>query len=237
MDWLYILMPIAGIKILWPGLIILGLGVGIIGGFFGMGGAWMVTPGLNILGFPMAFAIGTDIAHMAGKSLDLHHAPCQIRQRGLQARLHHGLGGTIGGLESGAQMIMWLERIGEVDIVCALCLSRPADPDRLDGLCRCATKRRMKERDALAAGKASWTSCHRPGVAQDPAQHPHSSHGPFPKRPSISLLGLAADFRQLLHRLAGRRPGHRRRPDPHAGSDLLHRLSPRTWRWARTSSR
>ncbi len=52
MDWLYILMPIAGVKIFWPGLIILGIGVGIIGGFFGMGGAWMVTPGLNILGFP-----------------------------------------------------------------------------------------------------------------------------------------------------------------------------------------
>ena len=69
MEWLYILMPIAGVKIFWPGLIILGIGVGVIGGFFGMGGAWMVTPGLNILGFPMAFAIGTDIAHMAGKSL------------------------------------------------------------------------------------------------------------------------------------------------------------------------
>ena len=69
MDWLFILMPIAGVKIFWPGLIILGIGVGVIGGFFGMGGAWMVTPGLNILGFPMAFAIGTDIAHMAGKSL------------------------------------------------------------------------------------------------------------------------------------------------------------------------
>ena len=58
MDWLYVLMPISGVTIFWPGLIILGLGVGIIGGFFGMGGAWMVTPGLNILGFPMAFAIG-----------------------------------------------------------------------------------------------------------------------------------------------------------------------------------
>ncbi len=69
MDWLYTLMPIAGIQIWWPGLVILGLGVGIIGGFFGMGGAWMVTPGLNILGFPMAFAIGTDITQMAGKSL------------------------------------------------------------------------------------------------------------------------------------------------------------------------
>ena len=68
MDWLYVLMPISGVTIFWPGLIILGLGVGIIGGFFGMGGAWMVTPGLNILGFPMAFAVGTDVAHMAGKS-------------------------------------------------------------------------------------------------------------------------------------------------------------------------
>ena len=68
-DWLYMYMPIAGVKIFWPGLIILGVGVGIIGGFFGMGGAWMVTPGLNILGFPMAFAIGTDIAHIAGKSM------------------------------------------------------------------------------------------------------------------------------------------------------------------------
>ncbi len=44
MDWLYVLMPISGVTIFWPGLIILGLGVGIIGGFFGMGGAWMVTP-------------------------------------------------------------------------------------------------------------------------------------------------------------------------------------------------
>jgi hypothetical protein len=81
MDWLYILMPIAGVKIFWPGLIILGIGVGVIGGFFGMGGAWMVTPGLNILGFPMAFAIGTDP--------DIDHAPRQVRQRGLQTRLHH----------------------------------------------------------------------------------------------------------------------------------------------------
>ena len=30
MEWLYVLMPIAGVKIFWPGLIILGVGVGII---------------------------------------------------------------------------------------------------------------------------------------------------------------------------------------------------------------
>jgi len=116
MEWLYILMPIAGVKIFWPGLIILGIGVGVIGGFFGMGGAWMVTPGLNILGFPMAFAIGTDIAHMAGKSL------ISTMRHGKFGNVDYKLGfimlfGTIAGFEVGAQMIMWLERIGKVDMV------------------------------------------------------------------------------------------------------------------------
>ncbi len=115
-DWLYMLMPIAGVKIFWPGLIILGVGVGIIGGFFGMGGAWMVTPGLNILGFPMAFAIGTDIAHMAGKSL------ISTMRHGKFGNVDYKLGiimlvGTVVGFEAGAQMVMWLERIGSVEKV------------------------------------------------------------------------------------------------------------------------
>jgi hypothetical protein len=116
MEWLYILMPIAGVKIFWPGLVILGVGVGIIGGFFGMGGAWMVTPGLNILGFPMAFAIGTDIAHMAGKSL------ISTLRHGKFGNVDYKLGvimivGTVGGFEVGAQMVMWLERLGSVEKV------------------------------------------------------------------------------------------------------------------------
>jgi uncharacterized protein len=69
MDWLHLYLPITKIDIFWPGLLLIGFSVGVIGGFFGMGGAWMVTPGLNILGFPMAFAIGTDMAHMAGNSI------------------------------------------------------------------------------------------------------------------------------------------------------------------------
>lgn len=116
MDWLYVLMPISGVNIFWPGLIILGVGVGIIGAFFGMGGAWMVTPGLNILGFPMAFAIGTDIAHMAGKSL------ISTLRHGKFGNVDYKLGivmivGTVLGFEVGAQMIMWLERIGQVNVV------------------------------------------------------------------------------------------------------------------------
>ncbi|MFP5221906.1 MAG: sulfite exporter TauE/SafE family protein [Acidobacteriota bacterium] len=150
MEWLYILMPIAGVKIFWPGLVILGVGVGIIGGFFGMGGAWMVTPGLNILGFPMAFAIGTDIAHMAGKSL------IATMRHGKFGNVDYKLGvimivGTVGGFEVGAQMVMWLERLGSVDkvvryiyLILLFLIAWMVFHD--------VNKRRMKEKAAKAAG-------------------------------------------------------------------------------------
>lgn len=150
MDWLYILMPIAGVKIFWPGLIILGVGVGIIGGFFGMGGAWMVTPGLNILGFPMAFAIGTDIAHMAGKSLisTMRHGKFGNVDYKLGLIM---LGGTVIGFEAGAQMVMWLERIGSVEKVV-----RWIYIALLIGIAwmvfHDVNKRRQKEREAAAKG-------------------------------------------------------------------------------------
>ena len=115
MNWFYVFLPIAGVHVWWPGLVILGLGVGIIGGFFGMGGAWMVTPALNVLGLPMAFAIGTDITHMAGKSLisTMRHAKFGNVDYKLSLIMVFG---TVGGLEIGARNIMWLERIGKIDL-------------------------------------------------------------------------------------------------------------------------
>ena len=151
MDWLYITMPIAGVPIFWPGLIILGLGMGIIGGFFGMGGAWMVTPGLNILGFPMAFAIGTDIAHMAGKSI------VSTMRHGKFGNVDYKLGlimliGTVVGFEVGAQMVMWLERLGNVEKVVrwlyVLLLIFIAWMVFYD-----VAKRKRKEREARLAGR------------------------------------------------------------------------------------
>jgi len=151
MDWLYILMPISGVTIFWPGLIILGIGVGVIGGFFGMGGAWMVTPGLNILGFPMAFAIGTDIAHMAGKSL------ISTMRHGKFGNVDYKLGmimlvGTVVGFEVGAQMVMWLERMGNVEFVVRwlyifllLLITWMVFSD--------VSKRKKKEKEAAASGK------------------------------------------------------------------------------------
>ncbi|MEW6533541.1 MAG: sulfite exporter TauE/SafE family protein [Thermodesulfobacteriota bacterium] len=113
MEFWYMYMPIAGVDIFWPGLVLIGFSVGVIGGFFGMGGAWMVTPGLNILGFPMAFAIGSDIAHIAGKSM------VSTFRHSKFGNVDYKLGlimvvGTVIGIECGAQIVMYLERIGRV---------------------------------------------------------------------------------------------------------------------------
>ena len=111
--WYLMYMPISGIDIFWPGLVLIGFAVGVIGGFFGMGGAWLVTPALNILGFPMAFAIGTDIAHIAGKSMiaTIRHAKFGNVDVALGVAM---LVFTMVGIEIGARLVMYLEAIGLV---------------------------------------------------------------------------------------------------------------------------
>ena len=64
-----IYLPIAGMHFNALILIAIGFSVGVLGGFFGVGGAWVVTPALNAFGFPMSYAIGTDLAHIFGKSI------------------------------------------------------------------------------------------------------------------------------------------------------------------------
>ena len=113
LPWYLMYMPISGVVIFWPGLVLIGFAVGVIGGFFGMGGAWLVTPGLNILGFPMAFAIGTDIAHIAGKSMiaTIRHA----KFGNVDVRLGIAmLVFTMVGIEIGARVVIYLEAIGLV---------------------------------------------------------------------------------------------------------------------------
>ncbi len=153
MDWSHVLMPVSGVWIYWPGLVILGLGVGLIGGFFGMGGGWMVTPGLNILGFPMAFAIGTDITQMSAPSLisAIRHSKFGNVDYRLGAIM---VIGTVSGFECGAQVIMWLERLGRVDtyVRCGylVLLSLIAWLVFAD-----LHKKRRKDQEALAAGKSA----------------------------------------------------------------------------------
>ncbi len=111
MDTFEIYLPVAGMHFNVLLLLLIGFTVGVCGGFFGIGGAWIVTPALNIFGFPMAYAIGTDLAHMGGKSI------VSTMRHGKFGNVDIRLGvsmivGTTVGMEAGAQLVMWLERLG-----------------------------------------------------------------------------------------------------------------------------
>ena len=50
-------------------LVFLGLAVGIISGFIGVGGGFLMTPALIILGFPANFAAGTSLVWISGSAI------------------------------------------------------------------------------------------------------------------------------------------------------------------------
>jgi hypothetical protein len=97
-------------------LMVVGFVVGILGGFFGVGGSFLAGPALFGVGVPMNFVVGTDLAHIVGKSI-------------VAARKHRALGnidlrlggimviGTIVGVETGAQLIQALKRTSHIDVV------------------------------------------------------------------------------------------------------------------------
>ena len=111
--------PISGTHISPIYLIVVGFIIGICGGFFGVGGSFLAGPALFAVGVPMNFVVGTDLAHIVGKSI-------------VAAKRHRVLGnvdiklglimviGTVLGVEVGAQMIQQLKRHANVDVVVAI---------------------------------------------------------------------------------------------------------------------
>ncbi len=111
--------PISGVEINPVYLIFVGFVVGVLGGFFGVGGSFIAGPALRAVGLDWNFTVGTDLAHMVGKSV-------------VAAKRHRALGnidlklgsimviGTIAGAEVGAQLIEMLKRAGNVNYVVSL---------------------------------------------------------------------------------------------------------------------
>jgi uncharacterized membrane protein YfcA len=100
-------------------LITLGFVVGVFGGFFGVGGSFIAGPGLFAAGVPMNFVVGTDLAHIVGKSI------VATRKHFIRGNVDMKLGlimagGTIAGTEVGAQIIEYLKKLGQVNKVVGL---------------------------------------------------------------------------------------------------------------------
>jgi uncharacterized protein len=113
------LFPISHAEINPVYLAAVGLIIGVLGGFFGVGGSFIAGPALRAAGLDWNFAVGTDLAHIVGKSV-------------VAAKRHRALGnvdlrlglimaiGTIGGAEMGAQTIQMLKRGGNVNLVVSI---------------------------------------------------------------------------------------------------------------------
>jgi len=111
--------PISGAHISPIYLAIVGFFIATLGGFFGVGGSFIAGPALRAVGLDWNFAVGTDLAHIVGKSV-------------VAAKRHRALGnvdlklglimavGTIGGAEVGAQLIQMLKRAGNVNLVVSI---------------------------------------------------------------------------------------------------------------------
>ncbi len=91
--------PISGAHISPIYLIIVGFVIGILGGFFGVGGSFIAGPALRAVGLDWNFAVGTDLAHIVGLIMAI---------------------GTIAGAEVGAQLIQMLKRAGNVNLVVSI---------------------------------------------------------------------------------------------------------------------
>jgi uncharacterized membrane protein YfcA len=108
--------PISDVTVNPLFLVAVGFLVGLLGGFFGVGGGFLAGPMMFLVGVPMNFVVGTDLAHMTGKSI-------------VAARRHRVLGhvdiklgllmvlGTVPGVEVGARMVEGLEAAGNIDSV------------------------------------------------------------------------------------------------------------------------
>src|SRR5207247_5240475 len=100
-------------------LAIVGFLIGILGGFFGVGGSFIAGPALRLVGLDWNFAVGTDLAHIVGKSVVAAKRHRALGNVDLRLGLIMALG-TIGGAEAGAQLIQVLKREGNVNSVVSL---------------------------------------------------------------------------------------------------------------------
>jgi len=97
-------------------LAVVGFLIGVLGGFFGVGGSFIAGPALRAMGVDWNFAVGTDLAHIVGKSVVAAKRHRALGNVDLKLGLIMALG-TIGGAECGAQLIQMLKRAGNVNLV------------------------------------------------------------------------------------------------------------------------
>lgn len=113
---MYLYLPIAELSVNALYIVLLGAGVGLLSGMFGLGGGFLTTPFLVFFGIPPAIAAASAATQQTGASVSglLAH----LRRGGVDFKMGWLLvgGGTIGSL-FGAFIFGLLQRAGQIDTV------------------------------------------------------------------------------------------------------------------------
>ncbi len=106
--------PFTGVKAIGWVLPILGFTAGASSGFWGVGGGWIITPALFILGFPMNVAVGTSLSFIFSQAIvsGLKHREMGNVNMGISFLL---LLTMLPSLKLGVISVEWLKKIGKVD--------------------------------------------------------------------------------------------------------------------------
>ncbi|MBI5525656.1 MAG: sulfite exporter TauE/SafE family protein [Deltaproteobacteria bacterium] len=107
---------IAGIQAPIFLLVFVGFTVGIVGGFIGVGGGYMVTPALIVFGFPGYMASGIDMTHIAGKGVVSTVRHRQLGNIDWTMALSM-VAGTMLGVELGVRLLVYFKGLGLSTIV------------------------------------------------------------------------------------------------------------------------
>lgn len=98
------------------GALVIGSGVGVLTGLFGVGGGFLITPLLNaLLGVPMPIAVGTGALQILGTTT----AGLYRRRREGQVDYKMALvlfGGNLVGVQLGDALVQWMKGLGSVTI-------------------------------------------------------------------------------------------------------------------------
>jgi len=110
-------MEILGMSVLLVGVFVgFGLLIGTLFGFFGMGGSFLVTPALLVLGYPSTVAVGSGLAFVFGTSVigALRHRDHGQVDYKLAVIMTAAM--TIG-IEAGKSVVFFLDATGQADLV------------------------------------------------------------------------------------------------------------------------
>jgi uncharacterized membrane protein YfcA len=115
MPW-YIYLPIAQHSVALPIVVGLGFIVGLLSGLFGVGGGFLMTPLLIMIGIPPTVAAASDSNQIVAASASGTYAHYRLGNVDFKMGLYLLIGGVIGGT-GGVQIIRMLRQMGNADFL------------------------------------------------------------------------------------------------------------------------